>query len=93
MRYMKGTFVTVPAQIANPNERFVRAENSWETHVDRIPDFEEKVNSRRFIQKLKARGGPDQILSVIDSWLADSKARVAVGGKFSLDMRISNMVY
>ena len=53
----------------------------------------DKVNSRRLIQKLRARGVPDQILSVIDSWLSDRKARVAVGGKFSRDMRISNMVY
>ena len=36
---------------------------------------------------------PDAILLVIQSWLYERKARVAVGGKFSRDMKISNMVY
>ena len=53
----------------------------------------DKVNSRRRLQKLRARGVPDAILLVIQSWLYERRARVAVGGKFSRDMKIGNMVY
>jgi len=34
-----------------------------------------------------------QILVVLQSWMKERKARVAVGGKFSRDMNINNMVY
>ena len=34
-----------------------------------------------------------EILNVIQSWLSDRTARVAVGGKLSKDMNIHNMVY
>ena len=34
-----------------------------------------------------------EILLVIQSWLYARKARVAVGGEFSKDMSIQNMVY
>ena len=50
-------------------------------------------NSQRLTQKLRARGVPNEILVVIESWLSEPKSRVAVGGKFSWDMQISNMVY
>ena len=53
----------------------------------------DKVNSRRLLRKLRARGVPAEILGVIKSWLSERKARVAVGGKFSRDMTINNMVY
>ena len=53
----------------------------------------DKVNSRRLLCKLRARGVPDAIMLVIQSWLYERKARVAVGGKFSRDMKIHNMVY
>ena len=53
----------------------------------------DKVNSRRLLRKLRARGVPEEILGVIKSWLSERKARVAVGGKFSRDMTINNMVY
>ena len=53
----------------------------------------DKVNSRRLLGKLRFRGVPDAILLVMQSWLYERKARVAVGGKFSRDMKISNMVY
>ena len=53
----------------------------------------DKVNSRRLLRKLRARGVPMEILLVIQSWLYERKARVAVGGKFSKDMCIHNMVY
>ena len=53
----------------------------------------DKVNSRRLLRKLRARGVPDAILMVIQSWLYERRARVAVGGKFSKDMKIQNMVY
>ena len=53
----------------------------------------DKVNSRRLLRKLRSRGVPDVILLVIQSWLYERNARVAVGGKFSRDMKIKNMVY
>ena len=53
----------------------------------------DKVNSRRLLRKLRARGVPDAILLVIQSWLYERRARVAVGGKFSRDLKIRNMVY
>ena len=53
----------------------------------------DKVNSRRLLRKLRARGVPDAILLVIQSWLYERRARVAVGGKFSKDMQIRNVVY
>ena len=53
----------------------------------------DKVNSRRLPGKLRARGVPDAIPVVIQSRLYERTARVAVGGKFSRDMKISNMVY
>ena len=53
----------------------------------------DKVNSRRLLRKLRARGVPDAILMVIQSWLYERRARVAVGGKFSKEMKIQNMVY
>ena len=53
----------------------------------------DKVNSRRLLCKLRARGVPMQILVVLQSWMKERKARVAVGGKFSRDMNINNMVY
>ena len=53
----------------------------------------DKVNSRRLLRKLRSRGVPDVILLVIQSWLYERNARVAVGGKFSRDVKIKNMVY
>ena len=34
-----------------------------------------------------------KIILVLQSWMHERKARVAVGGKFSMDMNIINMVY
>ena len=42
----------------------------------------DKVNSRRLLCKLRARGVPDAILLVIQSWLYEREARVAVGVSF-----------
>ena len=42
----------------------------------------DKVNSRRLLRKLRARGVPMEILLVIQSWLYERKARVAVDSKF-----------
>ena len=43
--------------------------------------------------QITARGVPDAILLVMQSCLYERKARVAVGGKLSRDMKIQNMVY
>ena len=53
----------------------------------------DQVNSRRLLRKLCASGVPDAILLVIQSWLYERRARVAVSCKFSRDMKIHNMVY
>ena len=53
----------------------------------------DKVNPRRLLRKLCASGVPDAILLVIQSWLYERRARVAVSCKFSRDMKIHNMVY
>ena len=53
----------------------------------------DKVNARRLLRKLKAKGVPEDILRVLKSWLAARKARVAVGGKYSRDMDMQDMVY
>ena len=52
-----------------------------------------KVNSRRLLRKLRSRSVTDVILLVIQSWLYERNARVAVGCKFSRDVKIKNMVY
>ena len=52
----------------------------------------DKVNSRRLVRKLRAKGIPEEILTVLQSWAAARTAKVAVGGNFSRDMRISNVV-
>ena len=58
-----------------------------------VPGAFDNVNSRRLVRKLRAKGVPEEILAVLQSWLAARTAKVAVGGKFSSDMRISDMVY
>ena len=53
----------------------------------------DKVNCQRPIQKLRTRCVPDDILMVIESWLSEWKVSMAVGGEFSQNMQISNMIY
>ena len=62
-------------------------------HCSDVSGALDKVNSRRLLCKLRARGVPTQILLVLQSWMHERKARVAVGGKFSRDMNTNNMVY
>ena len=53
----------------------------------------DKVNCRRLLRKLQARGVPNEILFVLQSWLSERVSRVAARGKLPRDMKISNMVY
>ena len=53
----------------------------------------DKVNSRRLLANLQARYVPYAILFLMQSLLHERQSRVAVGGKFSRDMKISNIVY
>ena len=53
----------------------------------------DKVSSQRLLSKLHAKGMPAGILAVLASWLSARKANVAVGGKFSRDMVLRDMVY
>ena len=53
----------------------------------------DKVNAGRLLRKLRSKGLPEDMLAVIQSWLSARKARIAVGGQFSKDMEICNMVY
>ena len=53
----------------------------------------DKVNARRLLRKLQSKRVHEDILAVLKSWLSARKARVAVGGQYSKDMEICNMVY
>ena len=52
-----------------------------------------KINSRRLLRKLRARGLPGTIVLAIQYWMHERRTCVAVGGKFSSDIRIHNMVH
>ena len=53
----------------------------------------DKVSSQRLLRKLHATGVPADILAILASWLFARRANVAVGGKFSRDMVLRDMVY
>ena len=53
----------------------------------------DNVNSMRLLCKLRSRCVPDTILLMIQSWLYERNARVAISCKFSMDMKIKNIVY
>ena len=45
MGHVEASLVTVQAQITNLNKRFLRAESSWVTQVDRMNAFDEKISA------------------------------------------------
>ena len=53
----------------------------------------DKVSAPRLLQKLAARGMPDDILAVIKSWLRDRRGKVVVTGAHSEDVVLRNQVF
>ena len=53
----------------------------------------DKVNVKRLLKKLCAKGVPANIIRVIESWLGHRKAHVVVAGCKSKTMTLENMVY
>ena len=50
----------------------------------------DKVSAPRLLQKLAARGMPDDILAVTKSWLRDRRGKVVVTGAHSEDVILRN---
>ena len=53
----------------------------------------DRVSAQRLVAKLKARGMPDDVMDVIQSWLRKRTANVIVGGKESNAMCLEDMVF
>ena len=53
----------------------------------------DKVSSSLLIAKLESFGIHDKMLKVIGSWLRERPAYVVVGGKFSKEITLRNMVF
>ena len=51
------------------------------------------VDAKRLLAKLRARGLPRDLLSIIASWLRKRKAQVVVGGAKSKNMNLENQVF
>ena len=53
----------------------------------------DRVSTSRLLQKLQARGMPEDLVALIGSWLRHSSAEVVVGGCHSAKLCLENMVY
>ena len=53
----------------------------------------DRVSACRLLDKLRAKGMPDDLIKVIQSWLRQRSARVIVGGQESGNMALENMVF
>ena len=53
----------------------------------------DKVRRERLEAKLRAKGLHESVVRVLSSWLSERHAKVVVGGKFSEDMTLNNMVF
>ena len=53
----------------------------------------DRVSASRLLQKLKARGMPEDLVALIGSWLRSRSAEVVVGGCHSTKLCLENMVY
>ena len=53
----------------------------------------DRVSACRLLEKLRAKGMPDDLIKVIQSWLRQRSARVIVGGQESDNMTLENMVF
>ena len=53
----------------------------------------DRVSVARLMSKLRARGAPEDILAVIESWLRKKRAHVIVSGEQSEAMCLEDMVF
>ena len=53
----------------------------------------DRVSANRLLEKLRARGMPQDLLDVISSWLRKRAAKVIVSGKESRSMVLKDMVF
>ena len=53
----------------------------------------DRVSASRLLSKLRAKGIPEDLLKVIQSWLRKRRAQVIVGGEASDSMALENMVF
>ena len=53
----------------------------------------DRVSACRLLEKLRAKGMPDDLIKVIQSWLRQRSARVIVSGQESDSMTLENMVF
>ena len=53
----------------------------------------DRVGTDRLVAKLRAKKVPEKWVRLFQSWLRERPAKVVVGGKFSEEMRLSNMVF
>ena len=53
----------------------------------------DRVDSKRLMAKLRAKGVNTKLLRLIESWLRERRAKVIVGGEFSKEFALLNMVF
>ena len=53
----------------------------------------DRVCTKRLIEKLRAQGVPEQWVSLLESWLRERRALVAVGGQYSEAVKFHDMVF
>ena len=53
----------------------------------------DRVDTRRMIEKLRAKGVRDDMIKVFEAWLAERKAVVVCGGQHGDHIQLKNMIY
>ena len=53
----------------------------------------DRVALTRLVEKLRAKKVPERWVALFSSWLRARPAKVVVGGKFSEEMQLNNMVF
>jgi len=70
-----------------------REKSSVALYMSDVSGAFDRVSTKRLISKLRARGMPDDVLQVVESWLRRREAEVIVGGVASNRMTLENMVF
>ena len=70
-----------------------RKKSRFAMYLSDVSGAFDRVSSAKLIQKMRAKGIPETIISVVASWLRGRKAHVVVGGKKSCLMELLNQVY
>ena len=58
-----------------------------------VPGAFDRVDTRRMIEKLRAKGVRDDMIKVFEAWLAERKAIVVCGGQHGDHIQLKNMIY